>query len=320
MTADLPPGKAMVNLVYRPDDFEPGFLTSATTAFEVYAAAANRANLAFQAIPIGDLVPGCSDRPHLWYGEEDLLQTRQCWQIDDFSLDPQTAHHLKAVARTIRDSDSILLNRSVGAPEHLVVDKLSIIQHAAGLGVQVPATVAVPASRYSRRILPLVAREIGEGPYIVKPREMGMGFAVVKVDTFEQLPAVLDMVAQTDAGYLVQPWLPNTGDVRVYIDQEHVVAAQHRRAGPSGYLANTSQGGSVATGSVRLDEFSEDCLRIGRSLGASVLAIDWLITPHGRVLSEWSAGFGGFADLPEPDRSRVAEMVFTWVHVQLKGG
>jgi ribosomal protein S6--L-glutamate ligase len=301
-----------VTLIYRPHDFEPGYAEEAMARIgPVYSEAAARAGFVFRVIPVSEVLPACPDRPRLWFRGEDLLSTRQCFQVDDFSLNPQAAHFLKAVYRTILASDSVLLNRSVGAPHDLVTDKLAMICRASSLGVPAPATVAVPFGRYARTVIPAVERELGPGPYIVKPREMAMGFAVLKVDTIEQLTAAIDVTAQTGTGYIVQAFEQNAGDMRVYVAGGEPVAAQHRTATDGGYLANVSQRGS-ASASPCPDGVAALCHRIAASLDASLLAVDWLLTPRGPVLSEWAAGLGGFADLPEPELTRVGDAYFTW--------
>jgi ribosomal protein S6--L-glutamate ligase len=121
----------LVTLIYRPDDFEPKYVEAAKAAFmPIYSQPAARAGFRYRAIPLNELVPASSEKPRLWFEGRDLLETRQCFQVDDFSWDPQTAHFLKAVCRTIEESDSVLLNRSVGVAEHLGTDKLAISQRA----------------------------------------------------------------------------------------------------------------------------------------------------------------------------------------------
>ena len=302
-----------VNLVYRPDDFLPGLADKILNRKKpTLAGAAERAGFTLRLIPVHELVPASTDRPTLWYQDEDLLSTRQCFQVDDFSWDPQASHFLKAIYRTIQESDSLLLNRSMDGPEYLATDKLAIAQRAATLGVPTPESIAVPYGRHARSVLPLVVDRLGRGPYILKPREMGMGFAVQKIDTFQQLSSAIDMVAQAGVGYLVQPYLPHTADTRVYLVEGVIIAALHRSTGAGAYMTNVSQGGvgSVVRG---WDDVEEQCLRIATSLQASCLSVDWLLTDSGPVLDEWSTGFGSFPD-QEP---AVGDAFFSWVRSQL---
>ncbi len=303
---------SFVTLIYRPDDFSPGHLSATLERIsDVYRPFADNAGLKFRSIPIDELVPACTDRPHLWWRGEDLLDTRQCYQVDEFSWDPQTAHYLHAVYRTIEQSDSVLLGRTFDGPTHVVTDKLSIMHRASRLGIRTPATVAIPFGRYARTVVPLIEKDLGPGPYIVKPRELGMGFGILKVDTAEQLNAAIDMVAQSGMGYLAQSFVPNTGDLRVYVVDGVVVAGQQRTPEQGNYIANISQGGSGEGGTVRQD-LAEESLRIASDLKASCLSVDWLISEPDPILIEWCAGLGGFSGLPEPDRTTLGNAFFRW--------
>ncbi|WP_330351742.1 ATP-grasp domain-containing protein [Streptomyces sp. NBC_00582] len=302
-----------VNLVYRPDDFLPGLADEILERKNpALAGAAERAGFGLRFIPVHELTPASDDRPRLWWHGEDLLSTRQCFQVDDFSWDPQTSHFLKAIYRTVQESDSLLLNRTMDGPEYLATDKLSIAQRAAALGIATPASIAVPYGRHARSVLPLVEERLGQGPYILKPREMGMGFAVQKIDTFGQLSSAIDMVAQAGIGYLVQRYVPHTADVRVYLMAGEIIAALHRTAAEGSYMTNVSQGG-VSSVLPRWKEVEEQCFRVATSLQASCLSTDWLLTDSGPVLDEWSTGFGSFPD-QEP---RVGDAFFSWVRSKL---
>lgn len=310
MRTDLP----ILTFVYRPDDFDPDYVSEAQPeAMESYGAYAERAGFMFRMVPVNELQPTCVDRPRLWWRGEDLLATRQCFQIDDFSWDPQASHFLAAVRRTIEASDSVLLNDSFTGPPHLVTDKLSIAQRATMLGIPAVGTIAIPFGRYARRVVDVAREAFGDGPYILKPRELGMGFCVVKADSVEQLAATVDLVGQSGIGYVVQPFVPNEGDLRVHVINGEIVAGQHRRPKAGNYLANVAQGGS-ATAEVVTESVRKLSKLVADDLKASLLWVDWLLTSDGPVLSEWSTGFGGFTGLPEREREQVGKHVFAWVH------
>ncbi|MDG4795129.1 hypothetical protein [Micromonospora sp. WMMD1082] len=312
--------KPTLSVIYRTDDFDPAYLARATEHFFAASSeAAKRAGFEFRAIPVNELSPSCVGQPQLWHRGKDLLRTRQFFQVDDFSWDPQTAHHLKAVCRTVRESDSILLNHSFVEAEHLTTDKLAIAQRATRLGLSAPLTVAVPFGRYARTAIPLIEEKIGPGPYIVKPREMGMGFGVIKVNTIEQLSTTLDVTTQTGMGYIVQEFIPNFGDLRAYVINKQVVATQHRRPPQGRYLSNISQGGDSTLGAPDTG-INAATVRIAESLNASCLQVDWLLSDSGPIVNEWSSGFGGYSALPEPERTQVSNAYFGWARTLLRGG
>lgn len=302
-----------ITWIYQAEDMDPAevadFEHSITSR---YVALAEPRGFDFRTLPATELIASCVDGPVLRHGEENLLDRRQCFIVEDASTSPQGTRALRSIYRTVQASDSVLLNRSFTGADYLERDKLAMQLHAAGLGVPAMRTVAVPAGRFARRAVAEVTRALGPGPYIVKPQEMSMGIGVLRVESDQQLATGLDIAAQTGAGYVVQPMLEHAGDMRVYVADGEVVSSLTRRPRPNGYLASISQGGSLeVTGDHRL--VADHCKRIAHSLDAEWLCVDWLMTASGPVLNEWSTAHGGFTLLPEPERTLVADAFFGWI-------
>lgn len=298
------------------DGYDPGYVERAGAKLtELYGTAGQRHGFEFRFVDAAELIPACAPRPRLWYEGADLLTERQCVMISMSSWDGQTASFLRAIYATVEASDSVLLNRAIRGPESLEHDKLAMVHHAAGLGIATPPTVAIPFGRYARRALPAVREAIPDGPYLLKPRDMGMGFGVLKLDTLEQVTAAVDVCAGADQGFLIQRFLPNSGDLRAYMVNGEMVAAQLRRPAPGHYLANISQGGSGSAATATA--VGDLCQRIASSLQASYLCIDWLLTDDGPVLNEWGTAVASFSGLPEPERGRVADAFFLWASQEL---
>lgn len=306
------PVERVVNWVYNPDDFNPSHLDKIIADItDRWNAQAARHGFGFRFIPASELTPTCVDRPRLWRGGVDLLETRQCYIVDDIGNDQQAVSYLHGISRIIDASDSLVLNHAMAAPEWLERDKLAMIGRAAQLGLAVPKTVALPFRRHAREGLAVVRREIGDGPYILKARESGTGFGVLKVDTFEQLRSAVDIAAQTGKGYLVQEFLPNTGDLRVAVVEGEVVTGMLREQVAGRYLSNIAQGGE-ATPDTDLSGVLDDCLRVVGALGADYLCVDFLITERGPVFGEWCTVMANFSQFPEPARTDLADAFFRW--------
>ncbi|WP_369181998.1 RimK family alpha-L-glutamate ligase [Streptomyces sp. Y1] len=304
----------LITWIYPSEDYDPADIDAFETGItERYRKLANPRGFDFRVIPAADLVPLCLERPQLLHHGEDLLATPQSYIVEDASSHPQGAQALRAIYRTLHTAGAVLLNRAFTAPDYLERDKLALIQHAATVGVPTIPTIALPPGRHARRAVPLVRRALGEGPYIVKPRELSMGVGVLRVDTDQQLEAAVDLAAQSAAGYLVQPLLDHSGDMRVYLADGRIVTSLTRRPRPGGYLANLSQGGSAEANDDH-HLVADHCRRIAESLGAQWLCVDWLTTPAGPVLNEWSTAHGGFTHLPQPQRDLVADAFFSWIH------
>lgn len=260
-----------------------------------------------RVVHANQLVAGWVDGPRLWCDEEDLLAQRRGYMVSGWAWDPAAAQHLTAIRRSVQASSSVLLEAGWPDREGLLSDKLAMYQYAGGLGMPVLPTVAVPFGRYARHALPLVSKHCsGAAGYVVKPRELAMGFGVLRVDNDEQLLPAIDLVAASGLGCLVQPFHPNLGDLRVFVHRGRCVAAMLRAAPPGGHVANlpvdTSGPASTAPPAVR--RFSE---RLAGELGLDYLCVDWLLSEAGPVLNEWMTVVAGFEALPEPYRATVAD-------------
>ncbi|WP_046500494.1 ATP-grasp domain-containing protein [Streptomyces odonnellii] len=307
------PTERLVTWICHPDDYLPEYVDKIIAQMtERWAEPCARHGFTFRFVVANELVPASTDRPRLWHDGVDLLETRQAYIVDDVSGDPQATHFLRGIYRTIEASDSVLLNRSLVGPECLERDKLAILARATTLGIRTPRTVALPFGRYARKGLDVVRKEIGEGPYILKAREMGVGFGVLKLDGYEQLRAAVDIVSQTGQSYIVQEYLPNTGDLRVAMVEGKFAASMLRRPAEGAYLANLSQGGS-ASANPDVAAVLGDVERIVADLRAGYLCVDWLLTEDGPVLGEWGTAMAEFSSMPEPARSQLADAFFPWV-------
>ncbi|WP_329200226.1 MULTISPECIES: ATP-grasp domain-containing protein [unclassified Streptomyces] len=303
----------LITWIYHSEDYDPGevdgFEESITRR---YSALGAPRGFDFRVISATELIPSCVGKPALRHRGKDLLEQRQCYIVEDMSTDSQGTHALRAIYRTIAASDSVLLNRSFTGPDYLERDKLALIQHAAALGVPTIATVGVPPGKYARRAIEEARQALGTGRFVVKPRELSGGTGVLRADSDQQLAAAIDIVAQSDAGYVIQPYLAHHGDMRVYVADGKVVCSLTRRPRKDGYLASVSQGGSIEVNEDH-ELVAEHCERIARSLAAEWMCVDWLMTDEGPVLNEWSTAHGGFTMMPEPERTQVADAFFGWI-------
>lgn len=104
-------------------------------------------------------------------------------------------------------------------------------------GVPVIPTVtgfSVPSST-------LLHTALGTGPYLIKPAKGEKGKGIQVCQTYQRLR---QLITPQPSAWLVQPFIQNEGDYRVFVYGYEVRGAIFRRAAAGKVVNNTSQGGS----------------------------------------------------------------------------
>lgn len=271
--------------------------------------AAEKVNVDIRLILGREVVPVATFPSRLMYKGEDLLENDTCFIVGRVSSDPATSRHLQSIYETVLQSTAPLLNDSIVSSESLESDKFAQTCFVFKQGIPVISTFALPFGPYAKRVMSLAG--IGQGPWILKPREMGGGCGVLKVDTEQQLRAAIDIIAQTGNAYILQPLVQNSADLRVYIADGEIFSTMKRVQKSGGYLSNLSAGGKKDV--VDIDgETARLNLNMGAKLEAKYLCIDWLLTDAGRVFNEWCTVHGGFG------YQDAADKFLSWIDRQIK--
>lgn len=270
--------------------FEPGALAHEVT---------------FDFIRADDLVPIVRERPALMNGDTDLLANPRCFAVSRVTWNAAADSFLKAIYETIAASDSLLLNHSLSGSDALEHDKLAICAFARSLGIPTIDTYVVPYGKYACRVLEQLPANT---QWLLKPRDMGMGIAILKVEQGHQLRSALDLTAQSANGYVLQPFVKHEGDLRVYIINSKVEATLLRTSSDGGYISNLSRGSKPEWNVELSADIETMSLRIARALQASYVCIDWLLTDSGPLLNEWCTVMAGIRG-----NSKLGHAFFAWV-------
>jgi hypothetical protein len=305
--------------VTHPDNYHPTVHQRLQRAGATRVELLRQRGLPVRVVHANAVVAAWVDRPRLWCDGTDLLDRRRGFLLSGWAWDPAAVGHLQAIQRTVQGSDSVLLDDGMSGPDGLRSDKLAMYHHAGRLGLPVLPTVAIPFGRYSRGALGLISEHLGPDGYVVKPREMAMGFGVLPAGTAAELAAVLDLTSASGLSCLVQPFRANHGDLRVFVYDGRVIAAMLRRPDPGGHVANLPAGGdgSPETAPPQTRAMSE---QLAGSLAAGYLCVDWLLTETGPVFNEWMTVGAGFEALPEPARGTVADALAGYLARRLADG
>lgn len=126
-------------------------------------------------------------------------------------------------------------------------------------------------------------------PLIVKPANWGAGYGIIRIETPQELQAVLQLSGAGELNMVIQPWLgPDTVDYRVYCIDGSARRACTRKPRAGAVASNTFQGGVLEYIDVpqRLVVPAE---RIAKSLGLAYACVDFLEANSRIWLSEIEA-------------------------------
>lgn len=138
-------------------------------------------------------------------------------------------------------------------------------------GLPVPTTQVVPKD-YIKRFMRLQ----GSFPFIIKPSNSsrGRGNYLIKTPT-ENIP----FGADSHSHYLVQPFIPNDGDYRVYVMGGKVVKNILRQAKEGSHLNNISQGGTATLVDLP-NQLHSIAVEASKVMEADVTGVDLITNKH----------------------------------------
>ena len=286
---------------YDQEMFKSGLIKFA----ELVEPIAEKHGLKIKYISISELFFGYSEKPCIYYRGEDLLQTEAYVYIPYTNPHPQTERLLHSLSRIAAASPKWT---QINDPAYLDRDKEQAFQLASLIGAKTIPSWLIPHRTTSRTQINLIEKMVGSYPYIVKPTSMLAGIGIVKVDNRDSLCSILDFCAQSPRTYLIQPFIKDASDCRIYLENHRVIACQMRSPPPEGFLSNISQRGTGLAVKIapEIEAFS---IALAKRLTDGYLCIDWLITKKGAYLSEIDFS-GMFFGLPEPERTDVIHAFF----------
>jgi hypothetical protein len=154
-----------------------------------------------------------------------------------------------------------------------------------------PAAMPIPTWRLStRQFTWLPISDLGmDYPLVVKPANWGAGYGIVRVETPQELQAVLQLSGAGELNMVIQPWLgPDTVDYRVYCIDGSAWRACTRKPQAGAVASNTFQGGELEYIDVP-PRFAAPAERIAKSLGLAYACVDFLEADGEIWLSEIEA-------------------------------
>lgn len=184
-------------------------------------------------------------------------------------------------------------------------DKLRCLQILSRSGIGLPVTGFAHSTKMSAKLIEMV----GGAPCVIKLIEGTQGKGVILADTSKGAESVIDGLAQMDAHFLVQQFIPESNgcDIRALVIGDKVVASMKRVAKEGEFRANLHRGGTAEP--VKLTAAEQDmAIKAAKALGLSFAGVDLLRSKEGPLIIEVnsSPGLQGIERTTELD---IASMV-----------
>lgn len=168
-------------------------------------------------------------------------------------------------------------------------DKLRCLQILSRSGIGLPVTGFAHSTKMSAKLIEMV----GGAPCVIKLIEGTQGKGVILADTSKGAESVIDGLAQMDAHFLVQQFIPESNgcDIRALVIGDKVVASMKRVAKEGEFRANLHRGGTAEP--VKLTPAEQDmAIKAAKALGLSFAGVDLLRSKEGPLIIEVNSSPG----------------------------
>lgn len=178
------------------------------------------------------------------------------------------------------------------------------------LGIKTPNTVSL----VNLEQLEIASKALDDKyPMIVKTVSGSHGVGVIKVDTFESLKSIVQLLLATDTELMLQEFIPHTESGRLMTVGDKVIAGVMRTIPEGDFRSNLSQGAELKPHSAT-DVEKETALKVAQALGCKISAIDYILSPDGEMVIFEANSSPGFKSIQEVNEEiNVAEEVLKYI-------
>lgn len=290
-----------------PDSMDGPIQTSLDTYDTLYSGYAETLGYTFRLVHLEDLSIASDDETTVSHPQYDnILATAAGAYIGLVHPDQRKERKQEALYRLVAGSKNVVLLNQTAKFPMVCKDKFRGIDIARGLGLDVPATALIGADS-TPADLAFVERTAGPYPLFIRPVDLTSGLGKKVLNDREALERYIDRPPFPGRMLMVQPCLSVEAEFRVYLDGRRIVACRTRE--PLEDARSCIMPEAIRQGSQALADFLE----------TTYLCVDWLWDGSRFWFCEFETG-GGFSELSEPFRSRVATAFFRKLTVQQRPG
>jgi hypothetical protein len=252
----------------------------------------------FRLVHLEDMYIASGEGPiaqHREYGN--ILANDGAAYVGLIHPDLQKERKQESLYRLIASSKNVrLLNHTPKFPM-VCKDKFRGVDIARELGLRVLTTALLGAEGSTPSQLDFAEQTVGSYPMFIRPRDLTSGLGKKTINDRTGLRRYIDNPPFPGRMFIIQPCISVEAEYRVYLDGCEIVACRKRVPLQEGKLCGTPE--TIRKGSRALAEYLE----------TTYLCVDWFWNGSEFWFCEFEKG-GGFSELSEPYRSRVAEAFF----------
>lgn len=290
--------------------YEKKFIEKVHRIFtEIYEPLASSQHIDFsfvEALDI-DIVIDNNNGTRLLYKNRDLLKDPGCAIVQYSNINPQAEKHVESIYRVYRAKNKLFNN----SPNHEFVDRDKLLGMSIANSLEL---ITLPTISISNRddywsFIDMAKKHLGEPPYILKPKELLSGLGIVRVESLQHFQGLLDIIVNSSHDYILQKFLKNAEDYRVYVfDGVPSYCLLRKTSNADSYLANVSHGGTSLSIPVP-NEIKDNVFKIYNKIKANYLCVDFL-KHEGKFYFNEIELSGGFASLKGDDLKGIGKMFF----------
>ena len=272
--------------------------TSLETYIGLYGTYTEALGYKFRLVHLEDLDIASGEAPtvhHKEYGN--ILAQQGAAYVGLIHPDLQTERKQELLYRLIANSTNVRLLNYTSKFPMVCKDKFRGLGIARKLGLQVLPTALLGPKGFTPPQMDFAERIVGSYPMFIRPLDLTSGLGKKVINDRVGLRRYLENPPFPGRLYIVQRWLLVEAEYRVYVDGCEIVACRKREPLEHGKLCTIP------------DALLEGSRNLAKYLETTYLCVDWLWNGSEFWFCEFETG-GGFSELSEPHRSRVAAAFF----------
>jgi RimK family alpha-L-glutamate ligase len=141
------------------------------------------------------------------------------------------------------------------------------------IGLKAPDTIAIVQIEQLDAAVHYLKEKF---PMIVKTVSGSHGVGVIKVDTYESLKSIVQLLLATDTNLMLQEFIPHKESGRIMTLGDRVIASVMRSIPDGDFRSNMDQGAELTKYQATPEE-GEVALKVAKALGCVLSAIDYIV-------------------------------------------